>query len=203
MTRSIIFLFPRNSTRSWFYSFLILYSFLPASLLASAASLDHSTTTQASTPSEKTIDLLPGKAVERELAGAETHTYRVAPGTGQSMDVMVEQRGVDVVIQVLENSNVIAEINSEARLQKPEHFVLTADTASAYELRIKAKYQKLADGKYEIKVSEPHPSTEQERSTFTAYKLITQADNLSDSGKYDEAIKVGQQALESGKKGLE
>jgi CHAT domain-containing protein len=160
-----------------------------------------SQTTKASTESGA-LDLIPEKAIHRALAGTETHSYHMALASGQRTNIIVEQLGIDVVIQVIDSNNVIAEIDSEARPQGREHFVLVADSAVLYELKVKAKYPRYGSGDYEIKAATPQPATEQDHAAFAAYKLITQADALGDAGKYVDAIKLAQRALESGEKGL-
>src|SRR5258708_3825224 len=39
-----------------------------------------------------------GKPIERELKGGETHVYSVALTAGQLLHVVVDQRGIDVVV---------------------------------------------------------------------------------------------------------
>ena len=42
--------------------------------------------------------LEPGKPVERELAGGQSHSYSIALTAGQYLHVVVDQRGIDVVV---------------------------------------------------------------------------------------------------------
>src|SRR5262245_13570473 len=42
--------------------------------------------------------LEPGKPIERELACGQSHSYKVTVGAGQYMQVVVDQRGIDVVV---------------------------------------------------------------------------------------------------------
>jgi len=41
-----------------------------------------------------------GKPIERELSGGESHTYQLNVATGQYARVIVEQKGIDVVVSV-------------------------------------------------------------------------------------------------------
>ncbi|HEY7405177.1 MAG TPA: CHAT domain-containing protein [Candidatus Angelobacter sp.] len=151
---------------------------------------------------EAVVDLESGKAIDRHLAGAETHSYRIALSQGQYALVVVVQKGVDLGVRVIDAGRPVTAINSETRPQGRERVPLVSESATTYQLDIKAQFPRIADGHYEIKVKEIRPATEQDRSVFEAYKLITQAESLSTAGKYDEAIKLAQQALESGEKGL-
>src|SRR5216117_599451 len=42
--------------------------------------------------------LEPGQTIERELAGGQTHTYQIKLTAGQFLRVLVEQKGIDVVL---------------------------------------------------------------------------------------------------------
>ncbi len=42
--------------------------------------------------------LEPGKPIERELAGGESHYYQIALGAGEYLHAVVDQRGIDVVV---------------------------------------------------------------------------------------------------------
>src|SRR5947207_2051906 len=44
--------------------------------------------------------LEPGRAIERELSGEEKHVYQIALAEGQYASLTVEQRGIDVVVQL-------------------------------------------------------------------------------------------------------
>jgi len=41
-----------------------------------------------------------GKPIERELSGGESHSYQLNVTTGQYARVVVEQKGIDVVVSV-------------------------------------------------------------------------------------------------------
>src|SRR4029077_5691359 len=44
------------------------------------------------------VELKQGYPIERGLAGGEAHTYRVTLASGQYLKVVVEQKGIDVVV---------------------------------------------------------------------------------------------------------
>lgn len=49
----------------------------------------------AQSPAEPTT-LVPGQPVERQIAGGQSHAYRLTLQAGQFVRVVVEQRGIDV-----------------------------------------------------------------------------------------------------------
>src|SRR5262245_48222402 len=47
---------------------------------------------------KEALPLEPGKPIERELSGGQTHYYRVKVEAGQYLHLVVDQRGIDVVV---------------------------------------------------------------------------------------------------------
>ncbi|HKC89085.1 MAG TPA: hypothetical protein VKG02_24085, partial [Blastocatellia bacterium] len=59
-----------------------------------------------------------GKPIERELAGGQSHSYQLSLDAGQYAGVVVDQRGIDVVIRLSgPDGKQIAEFDSESRLR--------------------------------------------------------------------------------------
>ena len=44
--------------------------------------------------------LEPGKAVEREIAGGESHTYQITLQPGQFVRVVLEQKAIDLALKL-------------------------------------------------------------------------------------------------------
>src|SRR5437867_2320983 len=42
--------------------------------------------------------LEPGKPIDRELGGGQSHFYQIALASGQYLHVVVDQRGIDVIV---------------------------------------------------------------------------------------------------------
>src|SRR5437868_4016231 len=58
-------------------------------------------------------ELKQGQVIERELAGGEAHTYRVAVASGQYLKAVVEQKGIDVVVRLFgTDSQKMAEVDN-------------------------------------------------------------------------------------------
>src|SRR5262245_2108559 len=65
---------------------------------------------------QETITLAPGKPLEREIAGGEKHSYQIILAQGEYARVIVEQRGVDVVVKSFGvDGKLIADTDSENR----------------------------------------------------------------------------------------
>jgi CHAT domain-containing protein len=157
-------------------------------------------------PQKEAVHLESGKAIEREISGKNTDTYEVALDAGQYGLVTVEQRGIDVVVEVRDASDagdkVLAQYDFESRAQGQERVILDAETSVHYLLSVTPKYSRAPAGRYEIQVAEVRPSTERDRLLFQAFELSTQSQALNRAGKFDEARPLAERALESGEKAI-
>jgi CHAT domain-containing protein len=150
---------------------------------------------------EEATTLGAGKAVEREIQGGQEHLYSLTLAAGEFAGVTVEQRGIDVVVEVRSaDGKVIAEFDSESRRQGREQVGLTADSPVNYYLSIKSRYPKDPPAGYEVRVVEVRPATELDRALFEAHKLSTEGLAAAGGGKYDDAIQLAERALALGEK---
>jgi CHAT domain-containing protein len=183
-------------------------TFAPRPTKASVTLLDGQSsppTYQAATPNPaETATLLElGKVVKRELAGGQTDTYQISLSTGQYANLTVEQRGIDVSVQVFDPaSKLLAEFDSESRKQADEHVGLAAELTGRYQIRVKAKYPKDPAAEYAIDLLEIRPATQQDRSLFAAHKLSTECQAQYDAGNYDMMLDLAKKALASGEGAL-
>src|SRR5215831_6788284 len=64
--------------------------------------------------SQESISLELGKPVERELSGGQSHSYRITMISGQYLNVVVAQRGIDVAVSLFTpDGKKIIEVNSK------------------------------------------------------------------------------------------
>src|SRR5262245_21759532 len=147
--------------------------------------------------------LEPGKPIERELAGGQSHAYQITLSAGQFMKVIVEQRGIDVVVGLLgPDARQIMEFDSEIRSQGQETVWQVAEAAGSYRLNVKAKHKGAPAGGYEIRLVELRAATEKDRVLQEARNLHTESQRLSSDGKYDESRPSAERALELREKAL-
>lgn len=148
------------------------------------------------------VTLEAGRSQERELNGAAKHLYGIALTEGQFADVIVEQRGVDVVVTVMDPAGKkLAEYDFESRLLGQERVGLSAASTGIYQFEVKAKYSKNASGRYEIRVAEVRVAGEKDRNAFESHKLATQGMALLAQAKYDDSIKTIQSAIALNERG--
>lgn len=141
--------------------------------------------------------LEPGKPIERELAAGASHSYQFALGAGQCAKLVVDQRGIDVVVRLLRpDGKHIVEFDSESRLQGRETASLVADAAGNYRLTVSAKLKVAPSGSYEIRIEEIRAATNDDRALQEARELYEKHLELHRAGKYDEALPLVERSLE-------
>ena len=161
---------------------------------------------QQSPPAQDTQEaptLALGTLIERELSGGGKHVYQITLGEGQYASVIVEQRGIDVLVRALgPDGKLIAEFDSEPGDQQQEKADLVAEAAGSYRLSVETKQQDARVGGYAIRLAELRAATEDDRSLQEARKLYAESLRLRGAGKFVEALPPGERALEIRRKVL-
>ncbi len=147
----------------------------------------------------RTDFLAPGKPIERELAGGESHSYQVKLAAGQFCDVVVDQRGIDVIVAFYgPDGQKLVQIDSPNDVNGPEPLSLVANASSNYRLEVRSPNRYATRGRYEIRIQQLRPSTPRDESRITALKTYTEAKSLRDQktvATFHKAIEKYQEAL--------
>jgi CHAT domain-containing protein/Tfp pilus assembly protein PilF len=121
-------------------------------------------------------DLQTGIALERPLAGGEAHSYTVEAGPGARRLVTVEQRGIDVVVEVAQaDGRTLLAVDSPNDSQGPESVLLPAEAAGPLEVRVLSPSPAVAPGTYAIHLEELPEATPAGRERVEAERLMTEA----------------------------
>ena len=102
--------------------------------------------------------------IERTIGTGQTHAYEIVADENTYVQLTVEQRGIDVVVRVHHpNGRKPSEYDSPNGTEGPENvsFVTTAKTPYRIEITPLAR-EVVPAGKYEIRLIELRPATEQE-----------------------------------------
>jgi CHAT domain-containing protein/Tfp pilus assembly protein PilF len=143
------------------------------------------------------------KAIEEVLAGGQSHSYRITLAEGQSANLVVDQRGIDIVVKTFgPDDRQIIERDSESRTQGQESVALVAKVTGGYKLEVRAKMKGATAGRYQIRIAELRAATDRDRALFEADELCNQATELSIAGKLAEAQKLAEHALAIREKNL-
>lgn len=129
---------------------LLAASFYLFSLLAANA-----------TAQDQTLQV--GNPIERQLAAGQTHTFSVKLDENNFIQLVVEQRGIDVVVKVAApDGKILATTDTPNGTQGPENVSFVASTAGTYRVLVTPLNKDASAGKYEIKIIEVREATEQE-----------------------------------------
>jgi CHAT domain-containing protein/Tfp pilus assembly protein PilF len=145
--------------------------------------------------------LEPGKAIERELAGGGSHSYYLRLAAGQFCHVVVDQRGIDVVVAFYGSDGAkIVEVDSPNDLNGPEPVSLLAEASGKYRLEVRSPAKDAPAGRYEIKVEELRAATPKDNARIAAQKASVDAKSLRNQRtaeslrraieKYQEALSI-------------
>jgi CHAT domain-containing protein len=148
---------------------------------------------------ESDVRLLePGQTIKRKLAGAQSHIYRITLSSHQFMNVIVDQDGIDVTVQVIgPGGEQIFGFNSESDLHGRECVPLVAEAAGVYSLIVRPFQKTAAAGGYQIRIEEVRAATENDQARQGARKLYERAIKLRDAGNYDEATQLFERVIET------
>jgi CHAT domain-containing protein len=112
-------------------------------------------------------ELAPNQTIEREIAGAEAHTYNFDLKANEFFQVLVEQKGVDVELKLFDaNRNVLATMDSPNGKAGPETLSFVAEKSGKFILEVKAPDAKAEKGTYAI-----HREPSRASSTRDKYRV--------------------------------
>ena len=172
------------------------FLFLSVSLLCAWRVFPQQPETDSKTPGTAARALTLHSPVDGTLTAGEQHLYRVALSPGEFAKLTLEQRGIDLVAEVLgPDQELLAKFNDQVKPTGEQGIVLLTDVAGSYTVRIKANLKFTAPGSYSIHLDEVRPATDDDRALFEARKLHTQAQAMNTVGNYDEALAAAQRAL--------
>jgi CHAT domain-containing protein/tetratricopeptide (TPR) repeat protein len=137
--------------------------------------------------------------VEREMAGGQTHSYRVSLNAGQYVRVAVDQKGIDVAMTLFgpDESN-LAEIILPNTLQGRKVIIAVTAAAGNHRLEVRSQKKDAAAGKYEVQLLDLREATAEDRTRVAIRKLVAEASNLRLQGTAQSlnlALEKLQQAL--------
>ena len=116
------------------------------------------------------------KPVEREMKGGETHVYQLRLTSGQFVNISVEQRGIDIAVDLLNPSE--KQINTQDSPNGrygPESVVGIAETEGNYRLVVQAPDKTAPIGRYQISVIALREATDVDRAHVAADNAFTEA----------------------------
>src|SRR5882724_2849425 len=141
--------------------------------------------------------LEPGKSVEREIAGGQSHTYTINLKAGQFVHVLAEQKGVDVALSLAgPDGKQVAETDLTGPYGM-ESLSYEPAASGDYRLTIRATGAATLTGAYDARLEARTAATEQDKNRIAGERLLAEANKLSDQGAAtsEPTVVKAQQAL--------
>jgi hypothetical protein len=128
---------------------------------------------------QERVSLEPGKPIDRELSGGQSHSYKVTTISGQYLHIVVEQRGIDVaVVLSTPDGNQIIEADSEQVIERTETVSTITEAPGAYLIEVRSPDKTAKTGRYEIKVEELRAATAEDKYRVAADAISREAKRL-------------------------
>ncbi|MEO8436168.1 MAG: CHAT domain-containing tetratricopeptide repeat protein [Pyrinomonadaceae bacterium] len=161
---------------------------------ATLSALRQQSTGAQRTPEVTTLE--PGRAVERQMAGGEEHVYKISLTEGQYAKVVVEQRGIDVIVYLRGmDGKVVTFFNSDFRSQGEETVEMVAEASGSYWLSIERTSKSAPAGQYQIRIAEVRAATKIDSALHEARRLNEASSSATFAGNYDDVRRFTESAL--------
>lgn len=147
-----------------------------------------------------------GRPVAREIRGGEDHAYQVTLNAGQYARVVVEQKGIDVVLVLLEGDGkpLLKVDNNLSGTRGLEIVSLLAEVGGVYRLNVRSLEEGASSGRYELRIEELRTATDADRKQVAAERPYFAGVQLQDKRttesrrqaleKYGEALPLMREA---------
>jgi tetratricopeptide (TPR) repeat protein len=157
---------------------------------------------------QENISLEPGKPVERELSGGQSHFYKIAMTSGQYLRIIVSQRGIDVLVALFTpDGKKIVEVdrNHWLGLDESESISTISEMPGAYLIEARSPEKTAKTGRYEIKVEELRAATAEDKYRVAGELVYRGAEQLKEGTleakrksieKYHEALELYRRAID-------
>lgn len=141
--------------------------------------------------------LEPNKPINREIAGGESHTYRIRLTAGQFLRVVAEQKAIDVTLTLVAPDGKQAVEMNLTRAGGLESLSEQASASGDYQLTLRAAGSDKLVGSYQARLEVKETATSQDRQRIAAERLMLEANELRKQGgkTAEQTIEKLQQAL--------
>lgn len=124
-------------------------------------------------------DLKPGVAVEREIGGAESHTYRLPFEAGSFVSLRIEQPGINVKARLVgPGGESVPVFDDPGDREDPDRLTWIAKRPGEYRLVIQAQNPKISWGLYAVDVQEFRRSRSTDVDRLAAMEEYTEGRRL-------------------------
>ncbi|HTG34948.1 MAG TPA: CHAT domain-containing tetratricopeptide repeat protein [Thermoanaerobaculia bacterium] len=157
------------------------------------------------------VQLELGHPIVRDLAAGESHSYLVRLEPGQYVRLGADQRGVDVVLSLFApDGGLVAKMDSPSGTRGAERVSEVAKAAGDYRVEVKSEEASAKPGRYEMRIEDLRPATDQDRTRVQAERVYGQGEELRRKQKnwaraaasYQQALAIWRSLPDRGEEGL-
>lgn len=125
-------------------------------------------------------NLVVGQPLAREMRGGEEHTYQVTINPGHFARVVLEQKGIDVVLALsgADGKPLVEVDNNLSGTSGLEMISLVAEVGGNYRFSVRALEKGASPGRYELRLEELRLATEADRARVAAERSYLGAAQL-------------------------
>jgi len=143
-------------------------------LLCACLSVVFAASVRGQTPAATALE--PNTPIERELKGGQTDTYSLRVIAGNFLHVVVEQKGVDVEVNLrAPDGRSVFDIDGPSGRFGPEEVAAIADATGEYRLNVISPNKSAAAGLYQVFLDVPRVPTENDRKRVAAEAAFVEA----------------------------
>jgi CHAT domain-containing protein/Tfp pilus assembly protein PilF len=121
-----------------------------------------------------------GQPVAREMRGGDEHTYQVTLSAGQYARVVLEQKGIDVVLALFgaDGKPLLEVDNNLSGTSGLEVVSLVAEVSGTYRFNVHALEKGASPGRYEVRIEDLRVATDADRIRMAAERSYVAAAQL-------------------------
>lgn len=139
----------------------------------------------------------PGMPFEKTLSGGEVHTYEVNLTRDQFIHIVVDQRGIDVVVTLYgPDGKQILEVDSPNDSRGPEPVWYVSAAAGTHRVAVRSLDKEVLTGRYEIRIEGQRTATTGDRQRADAQRDLLRGAQLLPQ-KTEESSKQAEEEFNS------
>ena len=130
-------------------------------------------------PIRKSVEIGVSEKIESELSADELHVYRLQLASNQYVHAVVDQKSIDVAVEVLEpGGHEILVLDSPGGTKEPEQVHFISRDAGVYTLAIRSSRADAKPGRYTISTEELRYATQSDAERVEGFRLFEEAERL-------------------------
>lgn len=136
-----------------------------------------------------------GKSVERSIKQGERHLYIIPLIAGQFTELSLDHEGTPITIVIVDPSGKKVLERISAGRKAKERVTFIAEASGSYQYEVQSLSETVGQGKYRLALNELRSATAKDRTLEEANRLENQVSELYASGKYRQALELGERVL--------